>query len=574
MKAEGRRKTKTTPRLRRTPPQEGNFITGYKRQARVVGIVAVIAAVVGILAGVLRNENYPLMRALLLDSGLRQNDDKSEERKGKEFGEFMAGLHAIQISDFAGMKRFSEAMSDSNSKLVRETVMRAAFMSGGDLVGGHPGTGEATLVKLSIDFALAAKENRWKDAWKIVRAKDIFLLAPARIVAAVAAGQPEFAHKIADSNKAFPDLVNFYHGFAHAVQGQPKSAKKYFDLMSDDFLNLNDFLFIRAFYLHHKMDEAAAALTERFAANPRGSFIADIADLPDWSNYDTYQKQVRFGLVSVVAHNPFMVGTGWGLVALRTAEAVALGEADDALNYYLGMNFAGTGHGDFFFDRISEASPFRPFVMAQGGASARVLEKLVKKYPSFTPAVGRLALLRIADGDLRGALKTIDRALDHAKDASPSTTVYLLKIRAHINLLAGELFEAENDLNEASLLMPKDHGLIADKARVWAAQGRALDQAYDLMVSLIKENPGVSDYWDAIGVVLNARGEGAEAAKIFERVQRIEPDVSSYAEHAGDAYSAIGEVRRAKDAYRRALDLKADGQINAREVRKKMNRLK
>ncbi|MDR0449340.1 MAG: hypothetical protein LBG89_02675 [Rickettsiales bacterium] len=545
------------------------FIAEYKRQFQVFGIVLAALAVVGMLAGSLLMDGVPGRPAC----GAIARDDNN--RKGGEFGEFLAGLHAMHVSDFAAMKKFSESMSDSESKVVRETIMRAAFMSGGGLSVSAAADSENTLVKLAVDFGMAVQADKWQDAWKLLKNKDIFLLAPAKIVAAVAAGQPDQAVKIADAQKAFPDLANFYRGFAYAAQNKPKSAKKYFDMMPGDFLNLNDFLFIRAFYLHHKMDAEAAALTERFAGNPRGSFIMDIKDLPDWSNYDTYAKQMRFGLTSVVAHNPFMIGTGWGLVALRTAEIVSGGIADDALNYYLGMNFWGQGKAAHFFDRIPEGSAFMPFVMVQtGGQSPRALEKLVKKYPSFVPAVAKLALMKAADGDMKRARNITDRSLDAAADASPATTAYLLKLRAHINYLAGELFEAENDLNEASNLSPKDQGLVADKIRVWAAQGRNLDQAYDLAVALIRNNPGTSDYWDAIGAVLTARGEAAEAVKIFERVLRVEPDVSGYAEHAGDALAADGQINRAKEAYRRALELKSDGQINAREVRKKLNRLK
>jgi tetratricopeptide (TPR) repeat protein len=344
--------------------------------------------------------------------------------------------------------------------------------------------------------------------------------------------------------------------------------------LGDDFLNLNDFLFIHAYYIENKMAAEAGELTERFSATPRGSFITDIQALPDWSNYDTRAKQVRFGLTSVIAHNPFMVGTGWGLVALRTAESAVGGEADDSLNYYLGMNFQGQGKGEYFWAKIPENSAFHPFVMVQQSQSPRDLEKLVKKYPSFVPAAVRWALMTIADGDLNRAWAIADTSLDASADASKATIAYLLKLRAHINYLTGELFAAENDLNEASNLSPKDKGLIADKARIWAKMGENLDIAYDLMLTLIKNNPGTSDYWDAIGVVMTAKGDAYEASRIFDRVTRIEPDVSSYAEHAGDAYAADGQIKRAKESYRRAIELKGDGQINAREVRKKMNRLK
>ncbi|MCL2629665.1 MAG: tetratricopeptide repeat protein [Alphaproteobacteria bacterium] len=546
------------------------FKVEYKRQLRLFGILAAVAVTVTALAIGVRK--YP--SSINIDIPDIIGIIEKGERKGSQWGEFLAGIHAMNVGDFEAMRRFSEAKAETESKVVREAVMRAAFMSGGDL-SGIGTTGERTLVPLAIEFAAAAQRDDWAAAWKSVGKHDIFILTPARIVAATATGRPDEAQKIARAQKNFPDLRNFNIGFAYAIAGYPRSARKYFRMLPDEFLNLNDFLFIRAFYLRHNMQADADALTERFRSIPRGSFIADIRELPDWSNYNTRAKQARYGLTSIVAQHPFMLGTGWGLVALRTAENSASGNADDALNYYLGVNFSEQGRGKYFFNKIPDSSPFKPFVMIHlSDSSIKSMEKVVRKFPSFVPATARLALMKAADNDLRGALAAADRALDNAVDASPATTAYLLKLRAHVNFLSGELHAALNDINEASILAPKDRGLMADKVRIWSAMGTNLDEAYALAGALIRSNPLASDYWDAMGVVLTARGEIEEALRILERVQRAEPDVSSYAENFGDALAADGQIKRAKEAYRRAISLASDGQINARAVRKKMNKLK
>jgi tetratricopeptide (TPR) repeat protein len=283
-------------------------------------------------------------------------------------------------------------------------------------------------------------------------------------------------------------------------------------------------------------------------------------------------------MISVLAHNPFMIGSNWGLVALRIAEGVepASVDADDALNYYLGMAFNDTKKADEYWNKIPESSPFYPFILivrAENVKSAGDLKKMVEKYPSFAPAVAKYVLIEIADSDFETAMNTVNHSLKQDK-LSKHTQAYLLKLRAHLNYLQGEYYAAEDDINAASKMSPKDKGLIADKARIWAKMGVNLDEMYDLLIRLIKDAPGESDYWDALGCIMTARGEGREAAQIFERITRIDGSVSSYWEHAGDAFAADGQVQRAKNAYEKALELKSDGQINIREVRKKSNYLK
>lgn len=538
------------------------FIAEYRRQSVRFGIVAAIAAA-----------------ALALTANLPENPHapQVEWTKGGDFGEYMAGLHSMHAGDFAGMTRFAEKMKESEFVQVRGDAARAAFIAGGNLDGINLKGQDKTLVPLAIDLIARVSADDWSGIRKMLANKDIFLLTPARIVSAAATGNSKQAHTIAAQQDISEDVLNFQRGFAYAITKNPKTAKKYFDKLGEDFLNLPDFLFIRAFYEHNKMTDATEELTAKFANSPRGSFIADIETLPDWSNYDTPAKQLRAGFVSLVAQNPFVIGTGWGLIVLRTAGALPDAGDDDALNYYLGMNFPDMKVRMKFFDKISDASPFKPFVlitMAQQARGKKDLAKLVKKYPSFAPASARLAMMYAGEGDLSDAIDVADNALDAATNASPKTTAYLLKLRAHLYMLNGDLFQAETDLNEASALDPKNAGLIADKVRLWAKMDRNLEAAYDLASMLIRTNSGDADYWDAIAVVLTAQGEAVEAARIYDRVLRVATDVSSYAEHAGDAYANDGQIIRATAAYKRAIELREDGQINAREVRKKLNSLK
>ncbi|MDR2685354.1 MAG: hypothetical protein LBB23_01110 [Rickettsiales bacterium] len=564
------------PGLCRDDENEMN-INNYQKDMKIFGVAAAVGAAMMAFATTL---NHPADFITTTPSGFAVHPFASEgdlKKEPNKWGEFLIGLQAIRHNDFETMKKFSIKSTDpAVPAIVRAAAKRAAFLSGAPIDPQLNESGEKGLPRLCMDIVSAAQSGNWKIVWRILKPNEFFLITPARIVAAIAAGDAPAAIKIAEKEKT-KDLKNFQLGFAHAISGNPKNARDHFNKLSPDFLNVSDYLFIRAFYLHNKMAKDAEKLSAKFRNSPRGSFIADIQTLPDWSNYDTRAKQVRFGLVSVVSHNPMLTGTAWGMLILRTADGADVGGNDDALNYYLGLSFRDASTREKFFAKIPESSPFFPFVMVRRSDDAkgiRELEKLVKKYPAFAPAAARLSLLHIADGDFKRALRVADNAIGALSDATNITTAYLLKLRAHINYLSGEFAAAETDLGKAIGLSPDDSGLVADIIRVYAAMGKNADQAYDLAMDLIKTAPSESDNWDAMATILMTRGEWTEAVRIYQRVRRVDPGNSGYAARAGDALAGAGQINLAKDAYKAALELKGDGHINAREVRRKMNRLR
>ncbi len=66
-------------------------------------------------------------------------------------------------------------------------------------------------------------------------------------------------------------------------------------------------------------------------------------------------------------------------------------------------------------------------------------------------------------------------------------------------------------------------------------------------------------------------GNYRQARALLERAARLVPDDAVVAEHLGDVYRRLGESRRARSQYRRALDLDGD---NREQVRQKLERLR
>ena len=112
------------------------------------------------------------------------------------------------------------------------------------------------------------------------------------------------------------------------------------------------------------------------------------------------------------------------------------------------------------------------------------------------------------------------------------------------------------------------------QAKIWAAQNREIETAYEYAMKLVTKNPTDVFAWDALGRVVYAR-EGVDAAlEIVQGVGDIANNCSSLFESLGDLYSEIGDVDSARNAYERAIDLSSDGMVVVPNIEKKIRKLK
>ncbi|MDE6477781.1 MAG: hypothetical protein K2L94_00865, partial [Alphaproteobacteria bacterium] len=346
-----------------------------------------------------------------------------------------------------------------------------------------------------------------------------------------------------------------------------------------DFMNINDYQYLMSFYRAHDMNDAADKLRNDFAQRPGSMFMLTYDDVPAWETFAGTRNQLAFSLVQNVSHTQVMMYSDLALLLLRFAQMTHTGAGDnaDTIHYYLGQYFYNN-NGDYaaHFSAISPSSPFYIFGQlrrADKTGDMALLQQAVTANPLFVPGINKLVAHYVQHGDKKNALRVLNRALG-ADDLTGIGRAFFLKGRAQVYLLFNELDNAQRDIHDAAAILPMDGDILALQAKIWAAQNRELDNAYDYAMALVRQNPTDIAAWDTLGCVVAVR-EGVDAAlDVLARVGEVAGSCSSLFEHLGDLYSASGNKTLARDAYMRAIDLSADGLTVVPVLEKKLRKLK
>ena len=283
--------------------------------------------------------------------------------------------------------------------------------------------------------------------------------------------------------------------------------------------------------------------------------------------------------MQTVAHTQALSHSDLSLILLRFAENVADTNPiqSDAVNYHSGLYMiANMGNYDKYFSQIDQSSPYYPFVklrLAEINRNVDDVRKAIAAQPLFMPAVSQLVGWQTQQGQVRAALKTIDKTLDNP-DISTAARAYLFKMRAEVNFIFGNLDASQKDVDSATILLAKpDPDIFSIQARIWAAKKDNLDRAYAYGLALVQFAPADICSWDTLGYVVRAR-EGLPAAlDLMERVGEIANSCSALFEHLGDMYVENGDAKLARDAYARAIELSDDGLVVKPVLEKKLKKV-
>ena len=325
--------------------------------------------------------------------------------------------------------------------------------------------------------------------------------------------------------------------------------------------------------------DAAHKLHDDFTARPGGMYMLDYDNVPDWSMFSGYANQLAFSLVQTVSHTQIMMYSDLAILLLRFAELTGpdFGQNSDAVNYYLGQFFYNNvGDYEKYFSKISQDSPFYLFAVlrtAEQSGDMDALYDALDKNPLFVPAINKLIAYNVQNGNRRAALRVINTALDdeHLNDVARA---FFLKSRAHIYYMFDDMDAAQDDLYDASQTLPLDGEILALQSKIWAAQGREIENAYDYAMMLVKQDPTDIMAWDTLGRVITVR-EGAQAAlDVVARVAEVSATCSSLFEQLGDLYVAVDDYKLARDAYTRAIELSDDGLVVVPDVQKKLRKIR
>ncbi len=509
----------------------------------------------------------------------RAGHDASATFPTTSYGAYLAAQHAVYVNDFERAAEFSDDIT-ADYPIVRDTKYLSEFL-GGKMPENIAELADSKNIptRLIYDTYLIQNE-KWGELYKRHNSDESALSAPLRIWSAVANDRITVTLKFIDKLPTNDSWKAFVRGQIYATRGKPDKAAAEFAKVRPEFLNINDYQYLMSFYNHHGMTADANTLRTDFTMRPGGVFMAEFNDVPAWETYDGYKNALAFSMVQNVSHTQVLMYSDLAILFLRMAQISApefTTGAGDTINYYIGQ-FFHNNHGkyDTFFNRVSTNSPFYLFASlrrAEDTGDIDTLRRAVDKYPLFVPGTNRLISHYISSGNRRAALRVIDRALDI--DALGSIgRAYFFKCRAQVNYIFGDYAAAQSDIHTASKILPVDGEILALQAKIWAAEGREIENAYEYAMRLVTVNPTDINAWDTLGRVVAVR-EGVDAAlDMLGRVGEIASTCSALFAQLGDLYVSVGDIDAARASYTRAIELSDDGLVIIPELKQKLRRLK
>ncbi len=495
------------------------------------------------------------------------------------YGAFLAAQHAIAVNDFVAAEDFVNKIDGADYATVQNVRYLSEFLNGKmprdiRLLKDE----KATAAQLIYDAYLIQNKD-WQALYNRHRGDESALVAPLRIWSGIGINYITKTMQFIDSLPTNDSWKSFVKGQIYAEKNNIEKASVAFALVDVNFMNINDYLYIMSFYLHHDMLAAADVLRQDFTSRPGGMFMLDYANIPDWSVYSGIENALAFSLVQNVSHTQVMMYSDLSILLLRLAQITGLefGQDNDAIHYYLGQYFWNNS-GDYqtHFDRIDKESPFYLFGLlrsAEKSGDMGALKSALADAPLFVPAVNKLIAHNIQKGDAKAALKVVNAALSD-EDLNSAGRAFFLKSRAQIYYVFGDLDKAQADIYTASEALSLDAELLGLQAKIWAQQSREIENAYDYAMSLVRQNPSDIFAWDTLGRVVYAREGLAAALEVLERVGEISATNSSLFEFLGDLYVENKDFKNARDSYLRALDLSSDGLSVVPQLEKKIRKLK
>ncbi len=496
-----------------------------------------------------------------------------------KFGAFLAAQHAIYINDFESAEKFTDTLAGVEFPIVQSTVYISDFLAGQLPANATSLKNEKSMPARIIYDAYLVTNDKWKDFHTRHKTDDSALLAPLRIWSAIANDWRTNTFKFIDKLPTNQSWKSFVRGQIYAELGDASKAAEHFAQVTTDFMNINDYMYLMSFYNHHKMHKNARALHDDFTSRPGGMFMADFENFPDWLIYSGKTNALAFSLIQNVSHTQIMMYSDLAMLLLRFVQVTApeFAKTNNALDYYLGQYFySNVGDHDKYFSKISADSPFYPFARlrtAEKNNDINTIEQILDEYPMFVPAVSKVIAHHIKNGNKNAALRIVKDALSN-ENLGDAGRAFFIKLRAQINFAFGDVKSAQKDIHEVSETQMIDGEIISLQAKIWAAQNRELENAYDYAMGLVRQNPTDILAWDTLGYVVSVR-EGVEVAlELLERVGEVAETCSSLYVNLGDMYAATGDIDKALAAYKRAIDLSDDGLTVVPNVEKKIRKLK
>ncbi|MCQ2562065.1 MAG: hypothetical protein MJ158_00370 [Alphaproteobacteria bacterium] len=492
-----------------------------------------------------------------------------------KFGNYLASQHALYVNDFVSATKFINELKDIDYMPVKNVKVLSEFLSGQMPTEISFLKNDKSISGRLIYDADLIHKSKWEEVFNRHKKDDSALTAPVRIFSGIKVKYYKDTEKFIKSLHINDSWRAFIRGQIAVLRNDIDTAAKEFAKVHPEFMNLNDYLYLMSFYKEHNMTEDMDILKQDFIAKPSGMYVANYENIPDWSNYEGFEKNLAFSVLQTVSHTKLMLYTDFSVMLLRFAQLVAPTIDMNAINYYIGL-YLYQNHGDYtkVFNQIDKEHPFYLFGQIKSiGTDIKKLKKIVHKAPLFIDAEKILVEHYIKTGQKRHALRVINKALSN-KNITEFGMVYFLKQCAHVYLMFNKTSAAYKDINKMEQLNVFDNDLLLLQARLLLQQNNQLEKAYELVMDVVKQDISNVFAWDVLGQVVYKTEGVFPALDLIERVGNISVTTSSLFEHLGDFYKEINEPEKATKAYKHAIYLSDDGLVVVPHIKQKLRKIK
>lgn len=179
---------------------------------------------------------------------------------------------------------------------------------------------------------------------------------------------------------------------------------------------------------------------------------------------------------------------------------------------------------------------------------AESLEKAIAADPNFGATYRQLALFKVQQKDIGGALDLLHRALDRGS-AIPDIERALIRVEdAELRNDRAARLDALTALAKADNHNPQTWADLA-AASVAAHRYPRAAEAYRQAVALQPDN---ADFWNQLGYAAAYAGDAAGAAGAIDHYRKLMPDSSNPLDSLGDVNLIAGHLSEAEEYYRQA----------------------
>lgn len=141
--------------------------------------------------------------------------------------------------------------------------------------------------------------------------------------------------------------------------------------------------------------------------------------------------------------------------------------------------------------------------------------------------------------------------------SEPTNEVALFNLGAAYER-TGRYDEAETEFRKLIRLSPNHDGALNYLGFMFADRGVKLKEAESLIKRALKNRPNTGAYLDSYAWVMYKMGKYKKALEYQEKAIKAESNEAELFDHLGDIYAALNDSVKAKESWRRALELSPD----------------